>query len=236
MISVREVSKVFSVPHERPRTLFHRLFGRGRSFESFGALDRVSLEVPAASCVALLGRNGSGKSTLLRIVAGIYPPSSGRVEVGGPVAPILDLGVGFRGALSVRDNVLLYGVLLGVPRNALKRDLGAILEETGIARFADARFETLSTGFRARLAFTLAIRADAPVLLIDEALAVGDEAFRQRCLGQIEALRASGRTILFVSHDLSLVERLCDRAVVLEAGRVRAEGSPAEMIALYRSS
>ncbi len=236
MISVREVSKVFSVPHERPRTLFHRLFGRGPSFESFGALDRVSLEVPAASCVALLGRNGSGKSTLLRIVAGIYPPSSGQVEVGGPVAPILDLGVGFRGSLSVRRNVLLYGVLLGVPRNALKRDLGAILEETGIARFADARLETLSTGFRARLAFTLAIRAEAPVLLIDETLAVGDEVFRQRCLGQIEALRASGRTILFVSHDLSLVERLCDRAIVLEAGRVRAEGSPAEMIALYRSA
>ena len=236
MIDVREVSKDFSVPHERPRTLFHRLFGRGRSFETWSALDRVSLSVRAGSCVALLGRNGSGKSTLLRIVAGIYPPSSGEVEVTGPVAPILDLGVGFRGSLSVRHNVLLYGVLLGVPRETLKRDLETILDEAGVERFADARLEILSTGLRARLAFTLALRAEAPVLLIDEALAVGDEVFRQRCLRQLDALRSAGRTMLFVSHDLSLVERLCDRAVVLEAGRVRAEGPPAEMIALYKSS
>jgi ABC-type polysaccharide/polyol phosphate transport system ATPase subunit len=235
VIAVREVSKDFSVPHERPRTLFHRLFGRGRSFETWKALDHVSLSVGAGSCVALLGRNGSGKSTLLRIVAGIYPPSSGQVEVSGRVAPILDLGVGFRGPLSVRRNVLLYGVLLGVPRDTLIRDLAAILEEAGLSRFADARLETLSTGLRARLAFTLAMRAEAPVLLIDEALAVGDEVFKQRCLNELDALRAAGRTILFVSHDLSLVERLCDRAFVLEAGRVRAEGSPGEMIALYKS-
>ena len=121
-------------------------------------------------------------------------------------------------------------------REALKRDLEAILEEAGVARFADARLEILSTGLRARLAFTLAMKAEAPVLLIDEALAVGDEAFRRRCLEELDALRAAGRTMLFVSHDLSLVERLCDRAVVLEAGRVRAEGPPAEMIALYKSS
>ena len=235
MIDVREVSKVFAVPHERPRTLFHRLFGRGRSFETWSALDRVSLKVSAGSCVALLGGNGSGKSTLLRIVAGIYPPSSGEVQVDGPVAPILDLGVGFRGALSVRHNALLYGVLLGVPRIALQQDLEAILDEAGVKRFGDARLEILSTGLRARLAFTLAMRAEAPVLLIDEALAVGDEVFRERCLRQIDALRASGRTILFVSHDLSLVERLCDRAVVLEGGRIRAEGPPTEMIALYKS-
>ena len=235
MIALRDVSKDFCVPHERPRTLFHRLFGRGRSFETWKALDRVSLEVSAGSCVALLGGNGSGKSTLLRLVAGIYPPSSGEVEVSGPVAPILDLGVGFRGSLSVRHNVLLYGVLLGIPRETLKRELSAILEEAGVRRFADARLEILATGLRARLAFTLAMKAEAPVLLIDEALAVGDEVFRRRCLEQLDALRASGRTILFVSHDLALAERLCDRAVVLEAGRVKAEGPPAEMIALYRA-
>ena len=236
MIALRDVSKVFTVPHERPRTLFHRLFGRGRSWRTWQALDRVSLSVSAGSCVALLGHNGSGKSTLLRIVAGIYPPSSGEVEVSGPVAPILDLGVGFRGALSVRHNALLYGVLLGVPREALKRDLEAILDEAGVQPFGGARLEILSTGLRARLAFTLALRADAPVLLIDEALAVGDEVFQKRCLRQIDGLRASGRTILFVSHDLSLVENLCDRVVVLEAGQVKAEGPPAEMIALYRAT
>lgn len=236
MIAVRDVTKVFSVPHDRPRTLFHRLFGRGRSFETWKALDRVSLSVSPGSCVALIGRNGSGKSTLLRIVAGIYPPTSGEVDVTGAVAPILDLGVGFRGTLSVRHNVFLYGVLLGVPREVLRRDIQAILDEAGVARFADARLEILSTGLRARLAFTLAMRAEAPVVLIDETLAVGDEAFRKRCLAQLDALRAAGRTILFVSHDFALVERLCDRALVLEGGRITAEGPPAEMIAAYKSA
>jgi ABC-type polysaccharide/polyol phosphate transport system ATPase subunit len=235
VIAVRAVSKVFQVPHERPRTLFHRLFGRGRTFEQFRALDDVSLDVAAGEYVALIGRNGSGKSTLLRLVAGIYPPSSGTVEVGAPTAPVLDLGVGFRGTLTVRDNVVLYGVLFGIPRRRLLEELETILEESGVLRFRDARLEALSTGLRARLAFTLALRAEAPILLVDEALSVGDGAFRKRCLKEFQDRRARGCTMLFVSHDLTLVEQLCDRAVVLEAGRVRGQGPPGPMVALYRS-
>ena len=235
MIEARDVSKVFRLPHHRSRSL-RRALAWGRSgAEDFHALRGVSLRVETGEFVGLLGRNGSGKSTLLKIVAGIYPPSSGSVRVDGRIAPILDLGVGFHEMLPVADNVFLYGVLLGIPRRRLAEDLEAILETAGIARFRDARLELLSTGMRMRLAFTVALRADAPVLLIDEALAVGDENFRERCLAELGALRERGRTALVVSHDNAILEALCHRLVVLQDGAVQGQGKAAAMIALYRS-
>jgi ABC-type polysaccharide/polyol phosphate transport system ATPase subunit len=236
VIEVERVSKVYAIPHMRRDTVFHRFLGPGsRTYESFHALRGVSFSVARGEFVGILGRNGSGKSTLLRIVAGIYPPTEGRVRVADAAAPILDLGVGFQGALTVSENAVLYGVLLGLPRARLKAELTDILERAGVARFADARLATLSTGLRARLAFTLATRSDAGVLLIDEALAVGDEAFQERCLQELEALRARGRTALFVTHHPAIAERLCPRALVMEAGILRGDGPAAEMIALYRS-
>ncbi len=236
MISVRGVSKLFSIPHERPRTLFDRLFGRSRyTHETYAALHEVSLEVARGEFVGVLGGNGSGKSTLLRVVAGIYRPSRGEVAVDGALAPILELGVGFQGALSVRANVLLYGVLLGVPRRKLTAGLPEILDWAGLTRFEDAQLDSLSTGLRMRLAFTVALRAGAPNLLVDEALAVGDAEFSARCLDALSILRAEGRTALVVSHDESVLARLCDRVVVLHGGTVRGAGPPEEMFALYRT-
>jgi ABC-type polysaccharide/polyol phosphate transport system ATPase subunit len=135
----------------------------------------------------------------------------------------------------VVDNVRLYGVVLGLPRARLAQETGAILHAAGVERFADAPLEALSTGLRMRLAFTIAMRADAPVLVLDEALAVGDEAFQRHSVEAIARLRQQGRTVLFVSHSAALVERLCDRAVVLEAGRIHAEGTPAAMLESYRA-
>jgi ABC-2 type transport system ATP-binding protein len=235
VIEAHEVSKTFRLPRQRGRSL-RRMLAWGRSgTEPFHALRGVSLRVEDGEFVGLLGRNGSGKSTLLRVVAGIYPPSSGSVRVAGRIAPILDLGVGFHGMLSVTDNVFLYGVLLGIPRRRLAQELEAILDTAGLERFADARLELLSTGMRTRLAFNVALRADAPVLLIDEALAAGDEAFRERCLVELRALRALGRTALVVSHDNAVLDALCDRLVVLHEGAVQGDGPAAAMIALYRS-
>lgn len=235
MIELRGVSKVFRVPRHRRRTLRRTLaWGFGGS-DDFHALRDVSFRVAGGEFVGLLGRNGSGKSTLLRVVAGIYPASSGSVHVDGAMAPILDLGVGFHGMLPVVDNVFLYGVLLGIPRQQLAAEIEDIVASAGVAAFADARLETLSTGMRMRLAFSIALRASAPVLLIDEALAVGDEAFRERSMGELKALRARGRTALVVSHDNSILEALCDRLVVLHDGAVQGEGPPQAMIALYRS-
>jgi len=235
VIQVREVSKEFVIPHQRRKTLFHHLYPRGRTYETFFALADVSFDVAAGECVGLMGANGSGKSTLLRILAGIYAPSRGTVRVSERVAPIMDLGVGFQGGLSVRDNVFLYGVLLGIPRRRLAAGLAEILGRAGVERFADARLEALSTGLRARLAFTLAVRSEAPILLVDEALAVGDEAFQESCLAELERFRSRGRTVVLVSHATDLLERLCHRVLVLQAGRVRGDGPARAMIGLYRS-
>ena len=236
MIRVQEVTKVFVIPHLRRKTLFDHVYPRGRTYETFHALTEVSFEIGAGEFVGIVGANGSGKSTLLRVLAGIYPPTSGRVRVDAQVAPIMDLGVGFQGALSVRDNVFLYGVLLGIPRRRLLAGLGEILDRAGVARFADARLEALSTGLRARLAFTLAVRSEAPVLLIDEALAVGDEAFQQECLEELERFRGRGRTMVLVSHSAEHLERLCPRVLFLAGGRIRGDGPTAAMIEQYRSS
>lgn len=237
MIELRGVSKVFSIPHQKRATVFDRVFGRGHyTYETFHALRDVNLRVEAGEFLGVVGRNGGGKSTLLRLVAGIYPPTTGTVRVDGAVAPILELGVGFNGALTVRDNVFLYGVLLGVPRRRLEGELADILGRAGIARFEDARLETLSTGMRARLAFTVALRAEAPILLVDEALAVGDEEFQAQCLSELRRRRDEARTAILVSHDFSVLRELCPRLVLLDGGTVRADGPPDEVIERYRSS
>jgi len=237
VIDLRGVSKVFSIPHQKRKTAFDRIFGRGHyTFESFHALNEVSLRVEAGEFVGIVGRNGCGKSTLLRVVAGIYPPTTGTVRVDGAVAPILELGVGFNGALTVRDNVFLYGVLLGVRRRRLEAELASILDRAGISRFEDARLETLSTGLRTRLAFTVALLAEAPVLIVDEALAVGDEKFQAQCLAELRRLKDEGRTALLVSHDVSLLSQVCRRLVLLDAGTVREDGPVEKVIERYRSA
>jgi len=235
LIELRGVSKVFRIPHERRRTVLGHLASLGRhTYESFPALHDVSLDVGRGEFVGLLGPNGSGKSTLLRIVAGIYPPSAGTVRVTGDVAPVLDLGVGFHGGLPVRDNVFLYGVLLGLARRRLLAELPDILARAGVERFEDARLDTLSTGLRMRLAFALAMRAEAQLLLLDEALAVGDAAFVRSCRAELQRFRAEGRSALVVSHDEATLADLCDRIVLLDAGAVVAEGPPRDMIERYR--
>jgi ABC-type polysaccharide/polyol phosphate transport system ATPase subunit len=236
VIELRGVSKVFSIPHQKRKTAFDRIFGRGHyTFETFHALRDVNLRVEVGEFLGIVGRNGCGKSTLLRIVAGIYPPTMGTVRVDGGVAPILELGVGFHGALTVRDNIFLYGVLLGVPRRRLEAELAAILNRAGIGRFEDARLETLSTGMRTRLAFTVALLADAPVLIVDEALAVGDEKFQTQCLAELRRLKDAGRTAMLVSHDVDLLGQLCRRLVLLDAGTVREDGPIEKVIERYRS-
>ena len=236
MIDVRGVSKIFTIPHQRRKTAFDRVFGRGHySYESYPVLRDVTLRVEPREFLGIVGRNGSGKSTLLRIVSGIYPPSTGTVTVEGAIAPILELGVGFNGALTVRDNVFLYGVLLGVPRRRLEAELAAVLDRAGIGRFEDARLETLSTGLRARLAFTVALLAEAPILVVDEALAVGDEKFQAQCLRELRRLKEEGRTALLVSHDVNILRELCPRLILLDGGTVRADGAPEKVIESYRA-
>ena len=223
MISLRNVSKVFRLPHQVTKTLYHRLTGGlagGYDYEEFYALRNVTLDVRRGEFLGIMGPNGSGKTTLLRIIAGVYRPTSGSCVVNGEVSPLLELGLGFQPRLTCRDNIFIYGALLGFPREEMKKRYEGILKFAELERFADASLEHLSSGMRVRLAFSIAIQSEAPILLVDEVLAVGDAIFQQKCRDVFRQYKLEGRTVVLVSHDVSVVKEYCDRVVNFDAGRM----------------
>ncbi len=199
------------------------------------ALEDVSLELERGACLGVIGDNGAGKSTLLKVVARITPPDAGSVRVHGRVASLIELGAGFHPELTGAENVLLHGSILGLPRAGLRASLPAIAAYAGLEDAMDTPVKFFSTGMYARLGFAVAVHARPDLLLVDEVLSVGDLAFRERCYDTIRSLRRDGTAILFVSHDLPTVERLCDRAAHLSAGRIVASGEPATVVAGYRA-
>jgi ABC-type polysaccharide/polyol phosphate transport system ATPase subunit len=199
------------------------------------AVDAVSLEVRAGEIVGLIGANGAGKSTLLELAAQILEPSSGRVTVHGRCSTQLGLGIGFASELSGRRNAILNGVLLGLRRAEVERALGDIVRFAGLEHVIDQPLRTYSSGLQMRLGFAVAIHARPQLLLVDEVLAVGDLEFQTECLERIRALRAGGTAILVASHSLELIESLCDRALLLERGRVSACGAPADVVTRYEA-
>ena len=201
---------------------------RHAAMEALWALRDVELVVGRGETVGLVGPNGSGKSTLLKVLAGILAPTTGRVEVRGRVASLLELGAGFDGELSGRENVYLNGSILGLSRREIDRLFDEIVEFAELAPFIDMPVKQYSSGMYVRLGFAVAVHVEPDVLLVDEVLAVGDEAFAAKCLQKVGELQREGRTILFVTHSLDLVPRLCDRAVVLNHGRVVFAGDPEE--------
>ncbi len=236
MLKVRNLSKVFRIPHVRKKTLFHSLLSlvtRTYEYEEFFALHDMNFQVPRGQFVGIIGRNGSGKSTLLKILARIYRPTSGEVELNDEVFPLLELGVGFQHDFTVRDNIFLYGSLLGFSRNEMKKRVNQVLEFAELKRFADARLERLSTGMQVRLAFAVATQSDAPVMLVDEVLAVGDTIFQQKCRKVFREYKESGKTILFVSHDMASVREYCDRTLVMNDGNLMYDGPPETAIRFY---
>jgi ABC-2 type transport system ATP-binding protein len=219
------VGKTFRVG-QRATSLKERLVGRGSRGEPFHALAGVTLDIAAGHTVGLIGPNGGGKSTLLKVLAGILRPSTGTVRADGRIASLLELGAGFNGELSGRENVFLNGSLLGLPRREVARQFESIVDFAELGGFIDGPVKHYSSGMYVRLGFAVAVHVDPDILLVDEVLAVGDEAFQRKCLDKIAEFQADGRTILFVSHALELVERICDRAVVLDHGRVVFDGDP----------
>jgi ABC-type polysaccharide/polyol phosphate transport system ATPase subunit len=197
------------------------------------ALDAVDLDVEAGEIVGVVGDNGAGKSTLLKVVARITPPDAGRVAVRGRLSSLIEIGAGFHPELTGRENVLLHGSILGLRRRDLRRDVGAIAAFAGLDDAMDTPVKFFSTGMYARLGFAVAVHADPDVLLVDEVLAVGDLAFRDRCYERIRAARARGAGILLVSHDLPVVARLCDRGVHLDRGRIVRTGEAPDVVAAY---
>jgi len=200
------------------------------------ALDGVSFAVAPGQAFGVIGGNGSGKSTLLKVVAGILKPSAGRVEVRGRVAALIELGAGFHPEISGRENVYINGAVLGLSRREVDRRFDDIVAFSGLGDFLDEPVKTYSSGMYVRLGFAVAVHTEPEVLLVDEVLAVGDEAFAHRCLRRIEEHLAGGGSLLFVSHDLDLVETLCDRALWLDRGRPRLVGEPRRVVDAYRQA
>jgi ABC-2 type transport system ATP-binding protein len=226
-IRAENITKRFVKHGQRATSMKERLLRRQASEDEwFNALDGVSLEIERGHTVGLIGPNGSGKSTLLKVLAGILRPTSGTVSASGRIASLLELGAGFNGELSGRDNVYLNASLLGLSRKETDELFDSIVDFSELADFIDNPVKHYSSGMYAKLGFAVAVHVDPDILLIDEVLAVGDEAFARKCMRKIASFQEEGRTILFVSHALDQVEQICDRALVLESGKVRYDGDP----------
>ena len=225
-IRATDVSKVFVNHIERATSFKERVIRRRALTHDFYALRDISLEIERGNTVGLIGANGAGKSTLLKVLAGILRPSQGTVETRGRIASLLELGAGFNGELTGRENVYLNASLLGMSRRETDRVFDSIVNFAELEEFIDNPVKHYSSGMYVRLGFAVAVHVDPDVLLVDEVLAVGDEHFARKCLDKIAEFQDDGRTILFVSHGLDLVERICSRGVVLDHGRVVYDGDP----------
>jgi ABC-type polysaccharide/polyol phosphate transport system ATPase subunit len=234
-VAVDGVSKRFRLPYERVHTLKERAMHpfRQRGYDQFDALKDVSFAVEQGEFFGIVGRNGSGKSTLLKCMAGIYRTDSGAIYVNGRVSTFIELGVGFNQDLAARDNVLLNAVMLGLsPREARDR-YERVIEFAELERFEDLKLKNYSSGMQVRLAFSVMVQVDADILLIDEVLAVGDVSFQQKCFDVFNRLRDERKTILFVTHDMAAVRRFCDRALLIEDGKMVRIGEPDEVAHSY---
>jgi ABC-type polysaccharide/polyol phosphate transport system ATPase subunit len=227
-VVVDGVSKTFELPHERVHTLKERALHplrRTRS-DSLHALRDVSIQVAPGEFFGIVGRNGSGKSTLLKCLAGIYATDAGRIHLQGRLSAFIELGVGFNMDLPARDNVIINATMLGLSPREAKRRFDAVVDFAELREFVDLKLKNYSSGMLVRLGFAVMIHVEADILLIDEVLAVGDAAFQQKCFDEFARIRDAGKTVLFVTHEMTAVHRFCDRAMLLERGRVVAVGDP----------
>jgi ABC-2 type transport system ATP-binding protein len=229
-IQVRDVSKRFRLFRDKPTSLKARLLTSRSRAEDFWALRDVSFEVEQGSTLGLIGHNGSGKTTVLKCIAGILRPTAGTIRQGGRLAALLELGAGFHPELTGRENVYLNASFLGLSRKETDAAYEAIVAFAELEEFMDNQTKFYSSGMLVRLGFAVAVHVDPDVLLIDEVLAVGDEAFQAKCLDRVRAFQREGRTIVLVTHALDTVREICDRAVMLHHGRVHAAGMPDDVV------
>jgi ABC-2 type transport system ATP-binding protein len=237
-ISVNKVYKDFVLPHEKVtsvKKVFTHLFNSRvfKDTETQHALKDISFEVKKGEFFGIVGRNGSGKSTLLKIIAGIYQPTKGDINVDGKLVPFIELGVGFNAELTGRENVYLNGAMLGFSRKEIEGRYDEIVEFAELGRFMDQKLKNYSSGMQVRLAFSLATRAKADILLVDEVLAVGDADFQRKCFAYFKQLKAHNKTVVFVTHDMSAVREYCDRAMLIDKSEIQAMGNAQEIARDY---
>jgi ABC-type polysaccharide/polyol phosphate transport system ATPase subunit len=225
-IKVLNVNKTFLIPHEKRDTLKENIVGilRRKCYEKFDALHDISFSVNSGEFLGIVGKNGSGKSTLLKILAGIYKPNAGKVEVNGKIAPFLELGIGFQPELTARENIAVNATLLGFTKKDIRKKFDEIVEFAEIGNFLDLKIKNFSSGMKARLAFAIAKETDADIYLCDEVLAVGDEQFQQKCLEVFRKWKQEGKTIVLVSHNSTLIKEFCSRVIRLEDGGIVLDG------------
>jgi ABC-type polysaccharide/polyol phosphate transport system ATPase subunit len=238
VIRLENVTQRFRVIQERPdtvRELFSRMFRHNASFHDFEAVKNASLEIPRGQSLGLIGRNGSGKSTLLKIMAGVYKPTSGTVEVNGTLAPLIELGAGFHHELTGRENILLNGLLMGYSKKEMMERQQSIIDFADIGDFIDAPVKQYSSGMYMRLAFSVATEVDPQILLVDEILTVGDIGFQEKCFKRIHRFRESGKTIIMVTHDMAQVQTHCERVILIDHGSIMVDGTPEEAVSVYHS-
>ena len=238
LIEVDSVSKAFWIPSVRRDTVREHFFGmlQPRKFQRLQVLDTVSLTLRRGEALGIMGRNGSGKSTLLKIVSGVYAPDQGRVNVLAPITPILELGVGWNPELDAIDNVLLIGSVMGLSLREIRRDMDEILAFAELERFANLKLKHYSSGMSERLGYAVAFRAVREVLVLDEIFAVGDAGFKARCEQRYWELRRLGHSAIIVSHNTRIIAEFCDRALLLDSGRVVMDAPAKEVADRYVSS
>jgi ABC-type polysaccharide/polyol phosphate transport system ATPase subunit len=234
-VEVRGLKKAFRIPTKRVDTLKERVASafRPREFGRLEALAGIDFEIFEGEFFGVVGRNGSGKSTLLKLLASIYRADAGRIRVAGRIAPCIELGVGFNTELNAFDNVVLNGVMMGLSPEEARARFDDVIEFAGLEEYTELKLKNYSSGMLVRLGFSLMTQVDADVLLVDEVLAVGDAAFQQKCIDAFAEHHAKGKTIILVTHDMNVVQARCDRALLLERGRLELSGDPADVSRRY---
>ena len=235
-VNVKHVSKRFRLYHEKRTTIYESItgyFSRKKHYEILQALDDVTFDVKKGEMFGIIGKNGSGKTTLLRILSHIYRPDSGSVDIKGTIIPVLALGLGFHPELTATTNIIQSGILLGFSKKDISNRVDDVIKFAELEKFADIKIKNFSSGMQMRLAFSTAVQIDPDVLILDEVFAVGDLNFQKKCFNKIMDFKKSGKSIIFVSHDMTPIKNFCDRVMFLNSGRAEIIGTPDEAIASY---
>lgn len=235
IIKLENVNKIFRIPCEKRDTLKENVINihKRLKYNNLYALKNVNFSVNKGEFIGIIGGNGSGKSTLLKIVANVYTPTSGIVKINGMISPFLELGVGFNGDLTARENVYLNGVILGLTRKEIDKKYDELVDFADLNDFMSMKLKNFSSGMQLKLAFTVAAQIDADVYLCDEVLSVGDEAFQRKCLNTFRKLKQKGKTIIFVSHDLENIKKFCDKTALMQNGVIKNYGNTDKVVKEY---
>lgn len=235
-VDIRSVSKNYRIYHEKIPSLKNTIIkGRRTTFEEFMALDDVSISIKHGQTIGIIGANGSGKSTLLKLIANIIQPTKGEIIVNGPMSALLELGAGFHPDLTGKENIYINAAILGMRKREVDKKLDEIIEFSGLEKFIDTPVKNYSSGMYMRLGFSVAIKVNPDILLIDEVLAVGDQAFQAKCYKVIYDFMKRGKTIIIVSHDLDTIADLCSKVVFLNDGKIKEMGKPLDVVSKYRA-